>query len=90
MEQSEFKDRLEQYKNGLFGFVGVYAEAELIDSNNVVQSVHSGGIWGIEDDSDDRYMEEIKIEEIAELNQTLMKDYGFTEQEIEVIEVEDA
>lgn len=85
LEQKGFEDRLRQYQNGVFGFVGVYAEAEIVDSNGVIQTVSSGGLSGIESDSGDEYMNQIKNEEVNELIEVLMKDYNISDETIQEI-----
>lgn len=42
-------ERREEYENGDFKFVGVRAEAEVV-VGGVVQTLTSGGIWGVESD----------------------------------------
>jgi hypothetical protein len=82
LEQKGFEDRLRQYKNGVFGFVGVDAIAEIVDSNDTVQIVISGGIWGIEDDAQD-IIDDYKKEELDALYDTLDRDYGMIRSEVE-------
>ena len=88
LEQKGFEERLEQYKNGVFGFVGVSAYAEIVDSNNVIQYVESGSLGGIEDDMTD-YIEEVKQEQLEALYDTLENDYGFIKSEVKKVLVED-
>jgi hypothetical protein len=85
LEQAEFADRLRQYQGGQFCFLGVRAEAEILLPANlsmsprerkatcsfVTQRITSGGLWGIESDSDDSYMREIESEELAALADNL-------------------
>jgi|SRR5579862_1898222 len=57
-----FEDRLEAYKRGEFGLVGVQAVATIevpVDGCVVVQEIRSPGLWGIESDSGDDYFEEV-------------------------------
>lgn len=42
-------ERREEYDRGDFKFVGVRAEAE-VDVEGVIQTLTSGGIWGVESD----------------------------------------
>ena len=35
--------------------------------NGVIQRIQSGGLWGIESDSDKAYLKEIESEQLAEL-----------------------
>ena len=87
LQQKGFEDRLEQYQNGVFGFVGVDAIAIIVDSNNVLQEVRSGGIWGIESDFNDG-IEDYRQEELDALYDTLDRDYGMIRSEVEKFIVE--
>jgi hypothetical protein len=68
LEQEGFEDRLEQYRNGDFGFVGVRAVA-LINTpygNSTIRTeMRSPGLWSIEDDSGDSYFDEVFADEKA-------------------------
>jgi hypothetical protein len=76
-----FEDRLQQYRDGQFSFVGVQAEAEVLipatehehstKGHAIVQRITSGGLWGIESDSDAPYFVEIEKEQLDELAQQL-------------------
>jgi len=65
---SESKDqdeeRRKEYENGDFSFVGVRAEAEVV-VENVIQTITSGGLWGIESDSGEGYIEDVALEELV-------------------------
>ena len=91
LEQDAFKDRLEQYKNGVFYFVGVRTTAEIVDSNSVIQYVSGGSLWNIESD-DESGIETYKSELLLDLEKTLIDDYGFTREQIDEVgyEVVDA
>lgn len=80
LEQEGFEDRLEQYRNGSFAFIGIWAEAE-VTTGNVVQTIRSGGLWGTEDDSEESYLKEIEGEEIAALRAELYS-LGFSKRAI--------
>jgi hypothetical protein len=72
IEQPMFADRLEAYRRGDFGFVGVRAVAEiLIGGVMVTETITSPGLWGIEDDSGDEYLEQIGEEEKVTLRAML-------------------
>jgi len=58
MDPAEFKDRRAAYKAGEFSFVGVRAEAEVV-IEEIVQTLTSGGLLGIESDSEEEYLDEI-------------------------------
>ncbi len=67
-----FEDRLRQYREGQFCFVGVMARAEIIlptykGYSGIAQSITSGGLWGIESDSDAAHFAEIEKEQLDEL-----------------------
>lgn len=68
--QQDF-ERMEALNNGQWQFIGIRAEAEIQLSGDVVQTLSSGGLWGIESDSDGAYLEDIQNEQIAELGQQL-------------------
>jgi hypothetical protein len=51
LDQDEFKDRRAEYDRGDFKFVGVRADAE-VTIEGVVQTITSGGIWGVESDAE--------------------------------------
>lgn len=73
MRENARKDyaRMEALQRGEFCFIGVRADAELnIPSDKlafVAQEITSGGLWGIESDSDASYLKEIEDEELSEL-----------------------
>ena len=76
LEQEGYEDRLAQYRRGQLGFVGVRARAVL-----TVPSAQGGywtsvvicspGIWSIEDDSDNGYLDEVYAEEVETLKEML-------------------
>lgn len=70
LEQDEFKDRLAAYRRNEFHFVGVRAEAE-VAVNSVIQTIKSGGLWGIESDHADDYILNVAAQEHAELRKVL-------------------
>lgn len=51
LEQEGFEERLAQYQNGDFYFVGVRAEAE-VEIDGTTQTIVSPGLWGVESDMD--------------------------------------
>jgi hypothetical protein len=71
LEQDGFEDRLQAYRNGLFGYVGVVAHATVQLGGDLTQQVHSGGLWGIESDSDGSYLAEVAKAELGELRKEL-------------------
>jgi len=74
------KKRLEAYYNNEWHFVGVQAVAE-IRIDGLLQTISSGGLWGIESDSGDEYFDEIFEEEKKQLKDVLLQ-LGFTEKQI--------
>ena len=66
LEQEGFEDRLRQYRNGQFGFIGIQARAEIV-VNGVCQTITSGGLWGIEDDSDEAYLATEESDQVTDL-----------------------
>jgi hypothetical protein len=62
LEQEDFEDRSLAYKKGDFSFVGVRAEAEVV-IEDVLQTLTSGGLYGVESDSEDEYIDEIAARE---------------------------
>ena len=90
LDQEEFEERKEAYERGAFDFVGIYARAT-VDHHRPndeggyqligTTEYRSSGLWGIEDDSDAAYLQEIADEQEAELR-GILRDEGFTEEEI--------
>jgi hypothetical protein len=90
-------ERSEDLNRGLWGYIGIRAtcdyliqsadsyhmkEGELVKSTNWIhQDIGSGGLWGIESDSDDEYKIQIVEEELNELI-LYLKEIGFTDEEI--------
>ncbi len=64
-------DRMEKLSRGDFCFIGIRAEAEVQMPSGIVQRITSGGLWGIESDSDKDYLETVQTEELAELKKEL-------------------
>lgn len=62
--------RMEALNEGDFCFIGIRAEARIV-IENVCQDITSGGLWGIESDSDAAYLKEIESEQLAELRSQL-------------------
>ena len=70
LEQDEFENRLAAYKRGEFELQGVRAEAEVV-IEGIPQTLTSGGLYGIESDSDDEYFDEIVAKEWETLRAVL-------------------
>jgi hypothetical protein len=83
--------RMEAYNRQEWYYVGVRATAEVELSaqinkgcvsghevyNKSIQTIRSGGLWGIESDSDRAYLEQIEKEELSDLRDSL-KMLGFS------------
>lgn len=80
LEQEEFADRLHQYQNGDFAFIGIQAKAEVM-VDGICQTITSGGLWGIEDDSDESYLRDVEQEELGALRGQLYQ-LGFSKRAI--------
>lgn len=60
-------ERMEDLNRGGWCFVGVVAEAKIqLERHGVIQTITSGGLWGIESDSGD-YFKEVEAEQLSEL-----------------------
>jgi len=88
LEQDEFEGRLRQFNEGQFCFMGIVADAEVSlsrnekpDSGYLLQTISSGGLWGIESDSDESYLQEIEQEQLMELRGQLHA-VGFSQRAI--------
>ncbi len=79
-------ERMESLAKGNWHFIGVKAQAEVLSSQNgkewLVNHLSSGGLWGIESDSGESYLDEVKRGQMEELKTTL-KEYGFIPRQIE-------
>ena len=69
LDQDEFADRRAEFERGDFTFVGVRAEADVV-VEGVLQTLTSGGLYGIESDSRE-YIEEVGVEEYNDLRKIL-------------------
>ena len=67
--------RAEQFNSGYWWMIGIKAEA-ILYVEGVRQAVTSGGLWGIESDSDKKSLAEVGAEQLAELV-TILKSLGF-------------
>jgi hypothetical protein len=74
-------ERMESLNNGQWGFIGIHAQAAVQLAGDVVQTLRSGGLWGIESDSDEGYLGEVQAEQLAELR-TVLQAVGFSLAEI--------
>jgi hypothetical protein len=62
--------RMQSLNRGDWCFIGVRAEAAIV-VDGVVQNISSGGLWGVESDSDQAYFTEIESEQLSELREQL-------------------
>jgi hypothetical protein len=76
LDQKDFEDRKAAYERGDFTFVGIQARAEVVIAG-VIQEIASGGLWGIESDSGEKYFREVGKEEYSGLKD-ILKDMGAT------------
>jgi hypothetical protein len=79
--------RMMALERGDWQYIGITAVAEVAASLDVgktwkLDKLTSGGLWGIESDSDQAYLQEIIDEEKRELRAYLLE-YGFTAEEID-------
>lgn len=69
------KERLDAYNRGVWWMIGIRAVATIhIPVNDKVvkiQTIDSGGLWGIESDSDSSYLNEIGKEQVEEVREYL-------------------
>lgn len=79
-------NRMQAYNRGVWCFMGIRAEAEVMpnthsDGNGkwhgVWHKITSGGLWGIESDSDAEYIAEVEQQELASLKDEL-RAFGFS------------
>lgn len=75
-------ERMESYNNGSWCYIGIRAEAEIfvddLSRQCLTQRIKSGGLWGIESESD---VTDIEKDELSELAQQL-KALGFSQRAI--------
>lgn len=76
----DFK-RMESINRGDICFMGVRAEARVQLAGDLVQTITSGGLWGIESDSGPKYFKEVEDEQLSELRDEL-RAIGFTDAKI--------
>jgi hypothetical protein len=80
-------ERMESLNRGDWYFLGISAEAKISVPSGyqtgTLQTITSGGLWGIESDSEDSYLESIEQEELSELRSQL-KALGFSSRAISV------
>lgn len=72
--------RMESLNAGEWGFIGIGAKAR-VTVGDICQAVTSGGLWGIESDSDKSYLKEEEQNQLAELRAVLYE-MGFSKRAI--------
>ena len=68
LEQEGFEDRLEEFRQGAFDFIGVRAVVEVpipYGKDRILTRIESPGLWGIESDSGEDYLQSVFEEESA-------------------------
>ncbi len=79
--------RMEGLCRGDWCYIGIVATARIQTGTDIVQKIHSGGLWGIESNAGAEYHTEIEEEELRALREEL-KAVGFAEEYIDTVEVE--
>lgn len=67
-------ERMESLNDQSWCYLGIFAEAEVLTnagSMSTVQRITSGGLWGVESDSDRAYLESVAQEELSGLKSEL-------------------
>lgn len=84
-------ERMEKIDSGDIGFMSISAVASIATSDDgkswLCNEISGGGLYGIESDSDESYLQEIAAEQVAELKETLLT-LGFTSDEFDAVEIE--
>lgn len=63
--------RMESLNRGDWHCIGIIAKAEIVSPQGVCQTIRSGGLWGVESDSDEGYLKSVEDEELATLENEL-------------------
>lgn len=82
MRENARKDyaRMEAYNREEWGFIGIQARAEIV-LDGVCQTITSGGLWGIESDSEESHFQEVEHEELTSLR-GILHTMGFSKRAI--------
>jgi hypothetical protein len=76
------KERLAAYGE-TWDMLGIVAEAKVVVGGILIcQTLTSGGLWGIESDSGDEYLQYVEDEQLAELRAVLLE-FGFSTRQID-------
>jgi hypothetical protein len=77
--------RMESLSRGDWCYMGIRGEAQIAvptaPKNSIIQTITSGGLWGIESDSDKDYLASVEQEELSDLRGQL-KALGFSSRAI--------
>jgi hypothetical protein len=73
-------ERMEALNRGVWEFIGIGAKAEVV-IGSVCQTITSGGLWGIESDSEEDYLKEEEENQLAELR-GILHEMGFSKRAI--------
>jgi len=68
------RQRLEAYDHGFWNMIGVRAKATFLiplNGHYVIQTITTPGLWGIESDSDEDYLDDVYAAECAQLSSML-------------------
>ncbi len=83
----EDQARLQEFYSGGLGCIGIKAKTLIYipkgSDTYLMQEIASGGLWGIESDSDDQSIKEIEDSQLADLKDTLDQ-LGISYENIEV------
>lgn len=74
LEQNGWEERLAEYHDGGFGFVGVRASVDIDipqGTYSIQQTISTPGLWGIESDSGEEYLNQVFSEESSTLVEML-------------------
>lgn len=71
-------ETMEAYERGNWCMYGIRAEVHV---NGTVHTIYSAGLWGVQSNSEESYLDEVGLEQIDELADTL-KEFGFSIAEI--------
>jgi hypothetical protein len=74
-------ERMESANRGDWCFIGIRAEAEVQVTGDTMQRISSGGLWGIESDSDRSYLKSVQQDELSNLKSELLA-LGFSKRAI--------
>lgn len=68
--------RMEALSEGEWHYIGIIAKAVIRTGSGTMQTIRSGGLWGMESDADEDWLNEAAIEQVEELRKEL-KSLGF-------------